>query len=212
MKRTLSHWSLRYLINRSFEKIYRLTHPRLPWLTPQANRYLQAHIKPSFTGLEFGSGRSTIWLAKHLEHLTSFEHNPVWYEKVKSWLADASLTNVDYFLKHREQDKEPDGIGSDYINSIDHLPDNSFDFILVDGVYRAECANRVLPKLKPGGLLAIDNTNLYLPCQSFSPHSRTIKSGPASPRWAEFLQSVQGWETIWTSNGVSDTAFFFKPR
>lgn len=211
MKRSFSHWTPRYIINRLAEKIYRLTHRRLPWLSPQANHLLKHYLRPSQIGLEFGSGRSTIWLAKHLSHLTSFEHNPIWYEKVKHWLEEGRLKNVDYLLKSREQDKEPEGIGSEYINTISLFSNNSFDFILVDGVYRAECANRVIPKLKNGGILVIDNANLYLPCQSHSPHSRTQESGPSSARWDEFLQAVRGWETIWTSNGVSDTAFFFKP-
>lgn len=211
MKRSYSHWTPRYIINRFIEKIYRLTHRRLPWLSPQANCLLKKYLLPSHVGLEFGSGRSTIWLAKHLSHLTSFEHNRIWYQKVQHWLEENRLINVEYLLKPREQDKEPEGIGSKYIEAINSLPDDAFDFILVDGVYRAECANRVIPKLKADGILVIDNANLYLPCHSFSPHSRTPQSGPSSPRWVEFLLAVQGWKAIWTSNGVSDTAFFFKP-
>lgn len=211
MTRDYSHWSVRYLINRAIEKLYRITHPRLPWLSPKANRLLKTWLQPSFSGLEFGSGRSTIWFARHIKYLTSFEHNPTWFDKVTGMLKNAGLSNVTYYLKPREADKEPDGIGTDYINSIGKLPDGSFDFILVDGVYRAECANHILSKLKSGGLLVIDNANLYLPCKSHSPRSRTAASGPASPRWGEFLKAVQNWRCVWTSNGVSDTAFFFKP-
>lgn len=211
MNRSHSHWSIRYLFNRAVEKTYRLFHPRLPWLSPKANRMLKDLLKPTFQGLEFGSGRSTLWFAKHLNNLISFEHNPEWYGKVSALLTENNLSNVAYFLKPREQDKEPDGIGTDYIKSIDSLSDLKFDFILVDGVYRAECANHVLPKIKPGGMLVIDNANLYLPCKSYSPNSRTEKTGPASPRWADFLDSAKGWNVTWTSNGVSDTVFFFKP-
>lgn len=210
MKRTYSHWSIRYLVNRLIEKIYRFLHPNLPWLSPKANRMLKELLLPGFHGLEFGSGQSTIWFANHLETLTSYEHNPEWYQKVTGWLKENNLINVNYLLKPREHDKEPEGIGSDYINSISNLPNRWFDFVLVDGVYRAECANRVLPKLKPGGILVIDNANLYLPCKSHSPNSRTEKTGASSPRWTDFLNSVKGWKMVWTSNGVSDTAFFFK--
>jgi len=103
------------------------------------------------------------------------------------------LQNVDYHSFTREADKEQLGVGTAYVNFIDTFQDEAFDFILVDGVYRAECANRVIPKLKQGGMLVIDNANLYLPCQSYSPHSRTASTGAASSRWQNFLDAVKGW-------------------
>jgi predicted O-methyltransferase YrrM len=38
-------------------------------------------------------------------------------------------------------------------------PDASLDFVVVDGWYRPVCARAALSKLKPGGLLLIDNTD-----------------------------------------------------
>jgi hypothetical protein len=29
--------------------------------------------------------------------------------------------------------------------------------------------------------------------------------------WKEFLEVVTGWRSIWTSNGVADTAFYYNP-
>ena len=39
------------------------------------------------------------------------------------------------------------------------FPDASLDLFVVDGWYRLICARAALPKLKPGGLLLIDNTD-----------------------------------------------------
>jgi len=192
------------------EKLYRRTHPGLPWLTPEANIILAAWLKPEYVGAEFGSGGSTLWLARHLAHLTSVEHNPVWHQKVKAMLQEAGLTNVDYYLKEKQSGDDAEGFNSGYVAVIANFKGASLDFALVDGIYRSACVLALLDKLKPGGLLVIDNANLHLPCHSHSPNSRTPEMGPATPAWGEFLKKVEPWKIHWTSNGVSDTAFFYK--
>jgi predicted O-methyltransferase YrrM len=211
MPRTYRHWTPRYLWDRINEKLYRRAHPGLPWLTPEANNILAAWLKPQYVGAEFGSGGSTLWLARHLAHLTSVEHNPAWYQKVSAMLKDANLTNVDYYLKEKQSGDDVEGFSSNYVSIIGTFKEASLDFVLVDGIYRSACVLALLDKIKPGGLLVIDNANLHLPCHSHSPNSRTPQMGPASPAWGEFLTKVETWKTHWTSNGVSDTAFFYKP-
>jgi hypothetical protein len=49
-----------------------------------------------------------------------------------------------------------------YVSVIDEFPDESLDFVLVDGHYRQACVLAALSKLRPGGLLAVDNTD-WLP-------------------------------------------------
>ena len=68
-----------------------------------------------------------------------------------------------------------------------------------------------MPKIKPGGILIIDNINWHLPSQSKAPGTRPAELGPATITWAEVWQELAGWRRIWTSNGVWDTAIFFKP-
>ena len=81
----------------------------------------------------------------------------------------------------------------------------------MDGAYRDFSAKFILPKIKPGGMLIIDNVNWFLPSQSRSPNSRTHQLGPDGDIWREVASELKGWRTIWTTSGIWDTAIFFKP-
>ena len=78
-------------------------------------------------------------------------------------------------------------------------------------MYRSACANAVLSKIRPGGVLVVDNVNWFLPSTTVAPGSRSLDEGAASELWREFEIAVSGWRRIWTSSGVTDTAFFLKP-
>ncbi|NET52429.1 MAG: hypothetical protein F6K09_28195 [Merismopedia sp. SIO2A8] len=98
-----------------------------------------------------------------------------------------------------------------YIGAADNFQDDSLDFVLVDGRHhRNTCAVKAVSKVKTGGVIVLDNANRFLPSNSHSPNSRTYETGPASDEWQHFLDLVKDWRRIWTSNGVSDTAFFIK--
>ena len=205
-RRSFRHWTLRYLIERTRDRWYQATHPADPWLTPLAIQFLNAWLKPTDRGLEFGSGRSTLWLARRVAHLTSVEHAPAWYEHTRQALSAQSLANVDYHLASCEGN-DP----SAYVAMASQFPAQSLDFVLVDGVFRDACANAALDKLAPGGLIILDDAHRYLPSRSIAPLARTPAQGPASPAWADFMAATQTWRCLWTSKGVSDTAIYIKP-
>lgn len=209
--RTFQHWTPRYLIDRLAEKLYRRQHPDLPWLTPRANRFLETEIKSTDVGLEFGSGRSTLWFAGRVAHLTSVEHNPLWHERVSEWIKTSGITNVDYYLREREAVDGEDLPESSYVHVAHGLEEGSLDFVLVDGIYRGSCVLAVLQKIKQGGMLIIDNANLYLPSNSRAPNSLKMGSSPSNEYWGVFLQKTANWQVNWSGNGVSDTAIFLKP-
>ncbi len=202
------HWTPRYVANRIRDIYYRRTCPEDPWLTKAANAILSSYLGRSDAGLELGSGRSTVWLAKRIRHLISLEHNEVWYHKVRRMLKDNALDNVDLHLIPAEEQK--DGKPR-YVAFVDGLPLNSIDFALVDGAHRGLCALSALERIRPGGLLIIDNANWYFPCQSRSPYSRTRSRGFKGEVWKQVWESIADWRRIWTSSGVADTALFFKP-
>jgi predicted O-methyltransferase YrrM len=185
-------------------------HPGEPWLTRQANEMLASLILPTDAGLEFGSGRSTLWLARRACRLTSVEHDRSWHAAVSRQLADQHITNVEYLFREPDADEENAAL-SGYVRVADGLPEESIDFALVDGIYRVDCVNAVLARLVPGGLLVLDDAQRYVPSKSRSPGARRPHDGAASQKWATFLAAVGGWRTIWTSSGVSDTAIWFKP-
>ncbi|HEX4830136.1 MAG TPA: class I SAM-dependent methyltransferase [Trebonia sp.] len=208
--RPRSHRTLRYARDRARQMMYERGHPGDPWLTPAAIGLLDRLLRPADRGAEFGSGRSTLWFAARVAALTSVEHDLRWHESVAARLADSHLDNVEYLLVPEDQPMERGG-DSAYARTALAYPDASLDFALIDGHYRDHCAAYVVPKLKPGGLLIIDNVNWYLPCQSRAPNSRTIDLGPATGTWARVWAEVGGWRTIWTTSGVWDTAIFIRP-
>ncbi len=203
-----SHWTPRYIKHRLQWALYQRRNMDKPWLTPQANAALATLIQPEDRGIEWGSGRSTQWFAARLAHLISVENHSGWYESVKKTLAEKNLTNVDYRLLEVEDGKNEDV--APYVRVVDGIEDNSLGFALVDGMARGSCANAVIPKLKPGGLLVVDNINWFLDHPTFSPASRTGK-GPRDGIWRRYAEQVSRWRMIWTSSGVTDTAIWFKP-
>jgi predicted O-methyltransferase YrrM len=203
------HRTPRYVFNRTRQMRYERSHPDAPWLTPAAIRLLGRLLRPADRGAEFGSGRSTVWFASRVAALTSVEHDMRWHATVAVRLKDRGLDNVDYILAPEDQPMERGG-DSAYARTALGFADHSLDFALVDGHYRDYSAKFIMPKLKPGGMLIIDNVNWYLPCESKAPNSRTAATGPVTEVWTEVWQELRDWRTIWTSSGVWDTAIFIK--
>lgn len=138
-----------------------------------------------------------------MARLTSVEHDEKWFEKVRVLITQS---NIDGIVDYRRA--ESDEI---YVDQIDTFEDNSIDFCLVDGVNRDKCALRMIPKLKPGALLVIDNVNWFLPNDwSRSPNTRRSVEGCASQEWQQFQNEVASWRSLWTTNGVWDTCILFK--
>lgn len=200
--RSFRHWTPRYIYHRLGLMVYERTHPDTPWLTQASVDILENWLKPGDRGIEWGSGRSTIWFAERVGSLVSVEHNPVWHKQVATELKRKGLRNVEYHLCEDEQQ---------YCTVAEKFPLESFDFCLVDGEERDQCALAAISLAKPGGIVIADNCNWYLPTHSHSPFSRRPAQGPYTEKWAAYLDCVKGWRQIWTTNGVSDTALWVKP-
>ena len=207
VRHPVRHWTPRYVMQRCVNIASNIMHPHWPWLTPQAVRYLERRLAPTHRAFEWGVGRSTLWTAQRVRSIVSVEHDPAWYAKVQSAARRQQLHNVHLRFCPNAQ-ALPAGIT--YSTTILEA-DQEFDFVLVDGLYRDQCALAALTCLKPQGVLVLDNANWYLPSTSRSPNSRSPADGPASPQWARFEHEVSAWERIWTSNGVTDTALWVKP-
>jgi predicted O-methyltransferase YrrM len=140
--------------------------PDKPWLSPGTIRFLEHHLSATMRGLEFGSGRSTTWFATRIGRLTSVEHNAEWFDRVSSRLQARGITNVDYRLvplDHTEAEAEQapyDPVPS-YPGVAAELENASLDLVLVDGHYRNHCIRGVIPKLRPGGYLVVDDVNFW---------------------------------------------------
>ncbi len=207
--RTISHWTVGYIYNRIIEKWYRRQNPDLPWITPDSYKFLDQYLQPCDIGVEFGSGRSTLWFAKKVSKLYSVEHDAAWYEIISKQIAEAKLINVSYYLFDIVDIEE--GILPAYVDVINEVKDTSLDFVMVDGKYRDLCALASINKLKSNGILILDNADVYLPAKYKTPNARSGLDGAASSKWEEFIKITDDWRKYWTCNGVSATTIFFKP-
>ncbi len=206
--RTFRHWTARYVYNRSRNFFSNRLHHDWPWVTPAAVRFLDLWLKPTDDVFEWGAGRSTLWIARRVQSISSVESDTKWFAKLRSIVEREGLRNVD--LKFFSPGANLDEVRA-YTSFIAELG-GPFDLIIVDGfLYRDHCALTAIEYLRPGGLLLIDNINWYLPSGSVSPASRRQEDGPASPLWKDFSDTVKTWRQIWTSNGVTDTAIWVKP-
>ena len=193
--------SPRWVAARVSLAIYEHRFPDVPWIARDAVQMLDDFLDKTQIGFEWGSGNGTLWLLKRSQSLTSVEHHRAWAESVQKKLHSAGVLNADY--RHVEEQS--------YVDVIDEFADGHFDYVIVDGLFRDLATSKSIPKLRSGGLLVIDNVNWYLPSESATPQSRSMKDGPASELWGKIGRELVKWKTTWTTNGVNDTAIFVKP-
>lgn len=148
---------------------YQLAHPNAPWLTSAAIRFLTSYLKKDMCGFEFGSGRSTKWLARRIDRLVSIEDDPVWYRRVQ---IDTRNLGVDYRFASTKS-----GCG-EYIGHLTSFGDETFDLIVVDGSCRNQCIAACATKVRKRGVVVVDNSDMPLdlsPLAEF--HRRSTGNG-----------------------------------
>ncbi len=205
--RPVSHLTLRYVFDRLGVWMYQRQHPDAPWLTSEAIAMLSSRLRKSDNGLEYGSGRSTVWFAQRTNSLISVEASRIWHDRVDEAIRKHGLNNVVYKYIPANPQVPDDSYRAPYVEADGGLAAESLDYALVDGLYRDKCALRAVDLLKPNGVLILDNANWFIPHATRSPFS--VTTIPARS-WSEFLARVATWRLIWTSNGIWDTALWFK--
>lgn len=200
-------WTPRYIRDRLALARHQRAEPNAPWWPREAIRQMDHLLRPTDVCLEWGSGRSTIWLSARCKAVHSIEHDPEWLERVRGILAaegqdpDAVQLLDDNPKDHPEQ--------SPYVRAIDRFEDGVVNVAIVDGAHRGKCALAAVPKLAAGGLLLVDDIHWFLDHPTGAPHSRVGK-GPADDDWRRFSQLVSDWRCVWTTDGVTDTAIWIK--
>lgn len=210
-------WHWRYLLYRVARpclkiayRIFKATHPNRPWTSQASIRIFEALLTKGMRGFEYGSGNSTIFFAQRLGHLTSVEHNKEWSEIVQARLKELRISNVDYHFIPRqeviptseytfyrdfnltERDFHIRREYHNYFSQISLYPVNHFDFVLVDGRARVECSLLAISRLKPGGMLVLDNSDRN--------------------RYEPVFQVLHQWKKVKTTTGLFDTTIWFKPE
>lgn len=207
-----------YLVNRLRVYLWEKSHPDDPWIADEMVRILDEWLRAEDVGIEFGSGRSTPWLASRISHLVSIEHDSYWWTLVHNALSNANLSSkVDLRLIEfdpRQWKETPEH--SPYVNSVNDVPDNSVDFVLVDGWARSYCALVGMQKLKPGGILVFDDIHSHYPLTAKRLRRPRlpplIRTEPHPPHFANVIRALRHWRCIWVGNGKQDTALWVKPH
>jgi len=158
----------------SLKKTRNAVKDEVPWVTFKAKRWLESFLTPGMNVLEFGSGGSTIFIAKRVKKLVSVEHDRGWYELTKEALTKNNIHNCQYLLLEPQHAPEgnykpndpygfssslyPDMSFESYVKSVAAFPDESFDLVFVDGRARPSCIFHALHKVRFGGYLMLDNS------------------------------------------------------
>ncbi len=150
-----------------------------PWMTFAAIAHIDRHLTAlggKARVFEWGSGGSTLFFARRAVEVTAVENDREWAETVRTACAGRSLPHVtvayhgaDESIAPVEFDSADPGqyfsgssvyhghIFRSYAEHITPFPDAHFDLVVVDGRVRPACLRLAMPKVKPGGLLVLDN-------------------------------------------------------
>ena len=121
---------------------------RRPMISYRAARVIEAALTPESRCVEFGSGISTPWLAQRCGFLLSLENDQQWHEVVHQKLSGAAFAHVRYEFRTPES-----------FADLSEIEDQSLDFIMIDGWDRYGCVQSALSKIKPGGMIYLDNSD-----------------------------------------------------
>jgi predicted O-methyltransferase YrrM len=163
--RRIRHWA--YSLTRVHDSIA-VAELGVPWWTYRAidivDAWLCARPRP-IRVFEYGSGASTLWLARRADEIVSIEHHRGFGEYIAPSLAAPG--NVDLRIVEPVQTAIPPvpsakeghaGLDfSDYVASIDSTS-GSFDLVVIDGRAREACLPAALPRLAPDGIIVFDNS------------------------------------------------------
>ncbi|MEL6197438.1 MAG: class I SAM-dependent methyltransferase [Pseudomonadota bacterium] len=155
----------------SIHDIEDMVHLDLPWwcfgAIEEVDRFL-ASLQGRARVLEWGSGASTLWLAKRAAHVTSIEHDAPWAAIVATLTSDLDRVALISEPPEPKSEGRDDWYGSAkagwrdysfrrYVNRAEEIP-GPFDLIVIDGRCRERCLDMAKQRLAPGGRILFDNT------------------------------------------------------
>ena len=118
-----------------------------PWYTYPAIDYLEQLDLSNKRVFEFGSGNSTLYWEKRCKSVAAVEDNGEWYSRIRGKLSGNTLYH--YAANPGEYTSKIEESGECY------------DIIIVDGVYRRECAEVAHQWLAVDGFIILDNSDWH---------------------------------------------------
>ena len=140
----------------------------VPWWTYRAidvvDVWLAARPTPARV-FEYGSGASTIWLARRAAEVHSVEHHAGFGAMMAERLAPESNVHLEVVeAAPSAQPQVPSGkedhAGLDFAAYVDAMDavDGTFDLVVVDGRAREACLAKAVTRLAAGGIVVYDNS------------------------------------------------------
>lgn len=160
----LKHWA--FSLTRAHDSIG-ISKLDVPWWTYNAIDRVEAWLadRSDVRAFEWGSGASTIWLARRVAEVHSVEHHAGFGRMIQEQLAATPHATLD--IVEPDPSDHPD-IGSskeghrglDFTRYVRHIDEvgGMFSLIVVDGRAREACLAAALDHLEPDGIIVFDNT------------------------------------------------------
>ena len=162
--------SLRFWLGSQFaiHDAAKLAELDVPWWTLSAIAKIERWIAArngDVRAFEYGSGASTLWLARRCTRVVSVEHDAGFAKFAAPMLA---RSNVRLLLVEPERGVAAPAMGSgrrgyehcDFSAYVDSIAvEGEYDLIVIDGRARVACLEIARRHLKPGGLVVFDNSN-----------------------------------------------------
>ncbi len=102
----------------------------IPHIAPEVNTFLEKYLTKDREVFEWGSGGSTIWIAKRVKHIYSVEVADAWYQFLTEKIVEFDLKNVTLY----HYPIGADGIIQNIYYDIIMKLKRKFPLIIVDGV------------------------------------------------------------------------------
>jgi hypothetical protein len=146
---TLINFNRNYAVYKSLrlERSVDANGQAIPWFTYPAIEYLASFDFSGRVLFEYGVGQSTVFWSKRCMRVDAVEHDSVWFEIAKQRIS----TNVTLTLAPEK---------ASYISSIEKGA-IKYDVIVIDGLWRQECADRALAHISEEGMIVLDNSDWY---------------------------------------------------
>ncbi len=161
------HWLQSLLAIHDIDALIRLD---VPWWTYDAIEQVEDFLnaRPHARVFEYGSGASTVWLAKRAGSVNSVDHDAGWIDFSRPRLSELGNATVELVGADTVPDADPHYHSGKsgyrgtsfrtYVHSIDRS-EGQFDLIVVDGRARSACLAKAVSRLADDGMIVFDNSH-----------------------------------------------------
>lgn len=158
----------------------------VPWWTFESAAVVDAFLAGRRTArvFEWGSGASTVWLARRSASVVAVEHDPEWADEVRRLLPAGAAVDLRVVpaaparglpgeIRSAKEGAQDLDFGA-YVAMVDEVG-GPFDLMVVDGRAREACLARALPHLAADGLLVLDNVERRRYRDAIAGHGRQVE-------------------------------------